>query len=142
MMASGKFTLQSLPNIFSRGHRWSQREYYAYRLYTRGDEALQTLHRSKRLFEEFIVDAYAQTEQNRLRWVRMNQDALRVDLYKGLCDAVAESADLHDIRQRRILLASFTGGPQSMYRYYHDSMAIIRHSRKLDLFITITCNPK
>ena len=142
MMASGKFTLQSLPNIFSRGHRLSQREYYAYRLHTRGDEAFQTLHRSKRLFQEFIVDAYAQTEQNCLRWVRMNQDALRVDLYKGLCDAVAEGADLHDIGQRRILPASFTGSPQSMYGHYHDSIAIVRHSGKPDLFITITCNPK
>ena len=29
-----------------------------------------------------------------------------------------------------------------MQQYYQDAMAIIRHTGKPDLFITMTCNPK
>jgi Helitron helicase-like domain at N-terminus len=116
--------------------------FYAYRLHTRGNENIQTLHRSACLFQEFTVDAYAQIEQNRLRWFQLNQDSLRVDLYKGIADAVHQGIDLHDIRQRKILPASFTGSPRSMYSYYHDAIAIVRHYEKPDLFPTITCNPK
>jgi hypothetical protein len=116
--------------------------FYGYRFHTRGDEHRQILHRSTRLFQEVIVDAYAQIEQNRLRWFRLNQASLRVDLYKGLIDAVGEGIELDEIGQRMILPASFTGGPRAMLGYYHDSMAIVRYWGKPDLFITMTCNPK
>ncbi|KAF8396453.1 hypothetical protein HHK36_018072 [Tetracentron sinense] len=44
-----------------------------------------------RLFQQFVVDCYAAIEQQRLNWVRLNQDKLRLDLYKGLEDAVTTS---------------------------------------------------
>jgi len=35
------------------------------------------------------VDAYAAIEQNRLKYLRLNQKKLRADLYQGLQDAIA-----------------------------------------------------
>ncbi|CAG8829981.1 24498_t:CDS:2, partial [Gigaspora rosea] len=35
---------------------------------------------------QFIVDAWAATEQNRLRFLHLNQDILRADAYQGLTD--------------------------------------------------------
>jgi hypothetical protein len=35
------------------------------------------------------VDAYAIIEQNRLKYLRLNQKKLRADLYQGLQDAIA-----------------------------------------------------
>jgi len=41
-----------------------------------------------RLFQQFIVDAYAAVEEDRLRWIRNNQATLRAEIYRGLCDAL------------------------------------------------------
>ncbi|KAI9178604.1 hypothetical protein LWI28_028422 [Acer negundo] len=60
------------------------REYYAYRLQQRQNEA-HTIFLSGRLFQQYLVDAYTCIEDDRLRWVRINQP-LRVELYKGLKD--------------------------------------------------------
>ena len=37
--------------------------------------------------------------------------------------------------------STFIGGPRHMVERYHDAMAIVRATSKLDLFITMTCNP-
>jgi len=55
------------------------------------------------------VDAYATIEQNRLRYLRLNQKKLRADLYQGLQDAiVAGDNNAATIGQRIILPSSFT----------------------------------
>ena len=41
-----------------------------------------------------------------------------------------------------MLPASFTGGPRYMKNNYLDAMAICKHFRFPDLFITFTCNPR
>jgi alkylation response protein AidB-like acyl-CoA dehydrogenase len=63
------------------------REYYAYRLQTRQDEGRALIY-GGRLFQQFVVDAYICIEAIRLMWVRRNQNALRIELYYGLRDAV------------------------------------------------------
>ncbi len=40
--------------------------------------------RAGRLLQQFIVDAYACTEQNRLKFIRESQRQLRCDLYNGI----------------------------------------------------------
>jgi hypothetical protein len=42
-----------------------------------------------RLRHQYIVDAYATIEQNRLKYLHLNKKKLRVDLYQGLQDAIA-----------------------------------------------------
>ena len=76
--------------------KYSQAAYYAYRLHTRRD-GFKILHNAGRLYQEFIIDSYAQIDQNRLRWNRMNQDTLRVDQYQNIADAVGDGLTLRNI---------------------------------------------
>ncbi|CAG8825087.1 8596_t:CDS:2, partial [Gigaspora rosea] len=63
----------------------TQLDFYSFRLFQQHNEFSTILHDGK-LFQKFIVDAWAATEQNRLRFLRLNQDILRADAYQGLTD--------------------------------------------------------
>ena len=106
-------------------NRVSQLQFYAYYLHTR-DGVFSTIHHSGRLFQEWLVDAFAQIENNRLRFHQLNQKQLRADLYSGLQDAILGGADLADIGQRIILPSTFIGSPRHMIQQYQDAMAIVR----------------
>jgi hypothetical protein len=119
----------------------SQLQYYAYYLHNH-DDIFSTIHHAGRLFQEWLVDAYAQVENNRLQFHRMNQGKLRSDLYNGLQDAILGGADLNEFGQRVILPSSFIGSPRHMAQLYHDAMAIVRNISSPDVFITFTANPQ
>ncbi|GJV01237.1 helicase [Tanacetum coccineum] len=70
----------------------------------------------RRLFQQYLVDAFTAIEEQRLNWTRNNQDTLRVDLYHNLCDAVTRGDT--------------------------NAMALCRTYGNPDLFITFTSNPK
>ncbi|KAG5562074.1 hypothetical protein RHGRI_004950 [Rhododendron griersonianum] len=119
----------------------SMREFYAFRLQFRDSEG-KTLLQGGRLFQQFVVDCYAAIEQDRLNFVRCNQNILRSDLYSGLRDAVtAGDADASEVGTRFILPSSFTGGPRNMNQHYQDAMAVCRAMGFPDLLLTFTCNP-
>ncbi|XP_031092245.1 uncharacterized protein LOC115996940 [Ipomoea triloba] len=122
--------------------RLTLREYFAFRLHERRSE-LSTLLHSKRLFQQFLVDAYTMVESGRLMFIRNNQKALRCEQYKGLSDALFRG-DIDPSTQRKkiILPSSFTGGARYMIQNYQDVMAICRWIGYPNLFITFTCNPK
>ncbi|XP_077232577.1 uncharacterized protein LOC143869904 [Tasmannia lanceolata] len=65
----------------------SMQEFDAYPIQYRRIEG-STLIESGRLFQQFVVDAYAAIEEQRLYWVRKHQGQLRGELYQGLQDAV------------------------------------------------------
>jgi len=54
-----------------------------------------------RLFQHYLVDMWAATDQQRLSFLRNNQGVLRAALYSGLEDAVEanDEADLNEIGQ-------------------------------------------
>ncbi|KAF9025557.1 hypothetical protein BDZ89DRAFT_888347, partial [Hymenopellis radicata] len=122
----------------------TQLEYYAYRLHER-----RTIYESAHIFsakyllQQYIVDAWAQIDQSRLRYLSTHQDQLRVDLYSGLADAVAQGVDmdLGELGQRLILPSSYIGGTRHMFQLLQDSLALARHFAKPDLFMTMTANP-
>ncbi|KAK9050845.1 hypothetical protein SSX86_030188 [Deinandra increscens subsp. villosa] len=119
----------------------SLREYYAFRLFERRGED-NTIHKSERLFQTFIVDAYSAILDNELQWYKRNQNTIRSDLYNGLYDRISNGeSSCAAIGRRVILPASFTGGPRYMIQQYQDAMAICRWAGTPDLFITMTCNP-
>jgi hypothetical protein len=116
-------------------------QFYAYMLQHRINE--EWILRAGRLLQQFIVDAYACIEQNRLKFIRKNQRQLRCDLYNGLQDALnAGNVFRNDIGQKMILPSSFQGGERAMDQLYQDAMARVRKFGKPDLFVTFTCNPK
>lgn len=120
----------------------TMREYYAFRLQQRATES-QVLLRAGRLFQQFLVDAYACIEERNLIWVRNNQKQIRAELYSGLQDAINEGDVMTDaVGRMTILPSSYYGGPRYRVQNYQDAMAICRCVGYPDLFITFTCNPK
>ncbi|CAN0925705.1 ATP-dependent DNA helicase PIF1 [Linum grandiflorum] len=106
----------------------TQREYYCFRLQYRQNEG-KTLIRSGKALQHFCIDAFTTIEQNRLTYLRLNQKKLRSDLYKGFNLG------------RIINPSSFTGGVRYMQQLYQDAMALCRHYKNPDLFITFTYKP-
>ncbi|XP_021974611.2 uncharacterized protein LOC110869685 [Helianthus annuus] len=120
----------------------TMREYYCYRIHYRNNEGI-TLLRGGRLFQQYLVDSYAAIEEQRLRWMRNNQNELRVELYHNVCDAVTRGdTNAEAIGQRIVLPATFTGSPRYMIQNYQDAMALCRTFGNPDLFVTFTANPK
>ncbi|KAF8109176.1 hypothetical protein N665_0101s0007 [Sinapis alba] len=120
----------------------SMRQLFAFRMFERKNESHSLLH-SRRLFQQFLVDAYTTIESNRLRYLRFNQTTLRSDSY----DSIKESenvgkVDMSDQGSEFLLPASFTGSPRYMKNLYLDAMTVCKHFGFPDLFITFTCNPK
>jgi len=116
--------------------------FYRFRLHTRPNET-STLFLARKLFQEFVVDAWAVCDQNKLTWIQLHQANITADHNSGLTDAlVAGDANLACIGKRVVLPSSYVGGDRFMQQLYQDSMAIVRHFGKPSLFITITANPK
>ncbi|CAN6870095.1 unnamed protein product, partial [Brassica oleracea] len=120
----------------------SMRQFFAFRMQERENESHVLLY-SRRLFQQFIVDAYTTIEANRLRYLQINQTCLRSDSYDSIKESEnAGQSDMNEQGQQFVLPATFTGGPRYMKNMYLDAMAICRHFGFPDLFITFTCNPK
>ncbi|RID75695.1 hypothetical protein BRARA_B02726, partial [Brassica rapa] len=91
----------------------SMRQFFAFRIQDRENES-NVLLKSRRLFQQFLVDAYTTIESNRLRYLKFNQTCLRSDSYDSIKES--ESADNIDMHEQAFCFP--------------------------DLFITLTCNPK
>ncbi|CAN1799651.1 ATP-dependent DNA helicase PIF1 [Linum perenne] len=120
----------------------SQCDYYAYRIQTRLQES-STLLISGRLFQQYVVNAYALVEAERLDWIQNNQTKLRKHYFHGLVDAYKRGdSDLRHTGKHIILASSHTGSPRYKYENFQDAVAICRTLGYPDLFITFTCNTK
>ncbi|KAH1249702.1 ATP-dependent DNA helicase PIF1 [Glycine max] len=117
------------------------REWFAYRLQSRSNEA-QTLLHSRKLFQQFIVEGYTMVESERLSYIRNNQKKLRVDKYSSLQSSSDTGTTKGLTKGKRVILPStFVGSPRYMDQLYFDGMAICSHVGFPNLFITLTCNP-
>jgi hypothetical protein len=140
-------------NVNQQGNRRAKKVtqllYYAYRIHLRParmDHNNRMEHnnifRGGRLFQQYVVDAWASIEQNNLNWIRHNQTWLRADCYRGLTDNVLNDG-VNDLAQTGgffILPSSFSSGPRHMYQMLQDSLAICHFCLKPDLFLTMTAN--
>ncbi|ETW84686.1 hypothetical protein HETIRDRAFT_314300, partial [Heterobasidion irregulare TC 32-1] len=130
------------PNGQMLSSKVSQHCYYAYRLMRRLLDP-ETIFRAGKLFQQYVVDAWASIESSNLFWIRNHQKEIRAEKYQSLFDAIHAEAEV-DLGQRgkRIVLPStHAGSPRYMYQLFQDSMAITRHCHKPDIFITMTANP-
>ncbi|CAF2154317.1 unnamed protein product [Brassica napus] len=119
----------------------TMREYYAHQIQTRPSEGM-TIIISGKLLHQYIVDAFTATEQERLRFIRLNQKQLRAELYQNVCDAMESGdTDARKVGKKVILPSSFTSSPRYMSEKYQDAMAICRWYGNPNLFITFTANP-
>ncbi|XP_061368581.1 uncharacterized protein LOC133311548 [Gastrolobium bilobum] len=120
----------------------SMKEFFSFRLQMRSGES-EILHRSRKLSQQFLVDAYTMIEFERLNFIRYNQSHLRAELYKNIKHSLDSGEDAALSTEKRIIIpSSFTGGPRYMAENCKDAFAICRWAGYSHLFITITCNPK
>jgi hypothetical protein len=119
-----------------------QIEYFAHRLHPCHDES-NHIFKAGCLFQEYIVDSWAAAEQSCLIWLRNNQKTLYSDVHKGLVDAVAANpdAEAQNLGQRTILLSTFSGSSRNMIQHCQDALAINRHFKGADPFMTVTADP-
>jgi hypothetical protein len=138
---------------FAQGSKVTIMQYYSSRLMIRANDRVNaggdiernmqvSIHSFGKLFHQYIVDQYAKMEQQRLNFIRFNQETLRAELYSGLTDVLRlDDTDMSEIGQKVILPSTFVGGPRFMAQLYQDAMNLVRRFGKPDLFITFTCNP-
>jgi hypothetical protein len=120
----------------------SMKEWFAYKIQQR-DIITSHLVFARRLFQQFLVDAFSMIESWRLKWYRDHQKEVRADMYKGLAEAVLRGETTPATAGKRVVLPSrFVGGARYMIQNYQDAMAICGWVGYPDLFITFTCNHK
>ena len=82
-------------------------------------KSIHTILQDGKLFQQYIVDGWASTEQSRLTWVKRNQSTLQADLYQGIQDVVAErDINFYQTGQWIILPATHTGSPRHMHQLF------------------------
>ena len=133
---------RQMKNKAGKNHRLTHSDYYTYLLSIQKDIFSSFLHAGK-LTQQYIVDAYAKMEANRLEWFRWHQNDIRAELYDGLYDYVTFDAteNEHAVGKRVILPSSFSGSARAMAQKYQDAMSIVTEEGPPDLFITFTANP-
>ncbi|XP_025703767.1 uncharacterized protein [Arachis hypogaea] len=117
------------------------REFICFRLQMREDED-SIIHKSRRLFQQFVVDSFSMIESQRLYEIRKKQSTIRGEVLQGIEEAMRRGdTEASSIGTRVILPSSFTGGKRYMFNNCQDAMAICKHFGYPDLFLTLTCNP-
>ncbi|CAN1127853.1 hypothetical protein LINPERPRIM_LOCUS29868 [Linum perenne] len=98
--------------------RLSQCDFYAYRIQTRAGNQKHILLCGK-LFQQYVVNAYALVEAERLDWMRNNQRKLRKHYFHGLRDAYNRGdMDLEQTGKHIILAATHLGSPRCKYENF------------------------
>ncbi|XP_065680663.1 uncharacterized protein LOC136094575 [Hydra vulgaris] len=117
-------------------------QYYNYRLAVR--QTFSPIFYGKKLFQQYVVDAYVKVEGQRLAFIRNNQNKLRSEQYDALHEHVINRANDLNVRPGRVVILpfSYVGSPRALKENFEDAMAVIKKYGKPDLFITFTCNPK
>ncbi|CAG8781610.1 16040_t:CDS:2, partial [Acaulospora morrowiae] len=134
---------QQLDNQNKHSHL-TQINFYSFHIFPRNTK-FSTILRGEKLLHEFIVDAWAATEQNRLRYLHRNQDILHADIYQGLADAAENITNgklmPNNLGHRVIFPSTYIGSARHMFEIFQDSMAITQFYQHPDIFGTITANP-
>ncbi|GBN36005.1 hypothetical protein AVEN_251706-1 [Araneus ventricosus] len=81
---------------------------------------------------------YAKIESERLLYIKLNQQKLRVNEYIHLRDAVTHHGNVTDIGRMVILPATYIGSVRKMNEYTLYAMTYVRSYGRPDLFITFT----
>ena len=122
------------------GRKLTAMVYYRYHIMVRQD--VSVLLHAKRLFQQYLVDAYCKIETEQLQFLRREQTSLRADCYQDLRDAILDGdGDPSNVGRRIVLPSTFTGGPRYMHERQQDAMTYVRMYGHPDLFITTTTNP-
>ncbi|XP_058756021.1 uncharacterized protein LOC131629238 [Vicia villosa] len=110
----------------TKRNRLTIREWFTFRIQSRKNEA-RTILKSRRLFQQFLVDGFTMMESERLRWLRKNQSKLRVGKYDHLADARTNGHTRGAATGKRVVLpSSYVGSRRYMDQLYFDGMPEIQ----------------
>ncbi|XP_065663052.1 uncharacterized protein LOC136085656 [Hydra vulgaris] len=82
----------------------------------------------KKLFQQYAVDAYVKIEDQRLAFIKNNQNKLRSEQYDALNEHVNNIANERNVRPGRVVIlpSSSVGSPRALKENFEDAMAIIK----------------
>ena len=86
------------------------------------DGNFNTLFKGGRLTHQYICGNYLDIQTQELKFIQFNQPKLRVDLYKGLCDAFYQNQDLRGFGKLTVLPATYLGIPRSKDQFYYGAI--------------------
>jgi hypothetical protein len=116
--------------------------YYRYLIYTRSN-TFNIKYRGGRLFQQWLVDVQAAVERERLDYLDIYQSDLRIENYYNLQERLGQdTANPAAIGKVAILPFFFLSGDRAMQQLFQDSMCLVTHFGKPDLFVTFTANSK
>ena len=99
-------------------NRLTLRQFFRFHLYIRSGHELVPFAYC-RLFQQYLVDAWAICDQNQLDWLRTHQSNIRADLYNGVADALARTdVDLASIGRRVVLPSSYLSSARFIDQYF------------------------
>nr|XP_047126443.1 uncharacterized protein LOC124807868 [Hydra vulgaris] len=91
-------------------------QYYNYRLAVR--QTFSPIFYGKKLFQQYVVDAYVKVEGQRLAFIRNNQNKLRSEQYDALHEHVINRANDLNVRPGRVVIL-----PSSFLIFFYLSLA-------------------
>jgi hypothetical protein len=116
--------------------------YYRYLIYTRSN-TFNIKYRGGRFFQQWLVDVQAVVKRERLDYLDIYQKELRVENYHNLQERLGQdTANPAVIGKVAILPSSFPSGDRAIQQFFQDSMCLITHFGKSDLFVIFTVNLK
>ena len=125
----------------NQSKRVSPREFFAFHLNMRSLDS-DYLFRFGRLFQEYICLAFTTIENQKLKFQKNNQSALRADTYKNVKEALSDRMPIGDkfgkqdhqlkLGKRIVLSKSYIGSPRWYHSKFQDGMAICRKYHKPD----------
>ena len=150
---------QAQPRRRKKKTKWEKKEkismldFFAYRMHWRKEgihpnNKFDPMFYARRLFQQYAVDAFSRVEENELNYLRSadGQKKLRSETYSRLSEYVTAQAEERGLRPGKpiVLPSTFAGSSRHMSQEYMDAMSIVRTTghNGLDLFITMTSNPK
>ena len=121
-------------------HKVTQLKYYCFHFFTRPGNFVLL---ARRLFQQFMVDAYAKIEFECLQFLLRKQKQLRADSYKELWDALVNNdGNAQNVGQKVILPSTYCGGPRYMFERQQNAMAYVRKNVRPSLFCNSYNKPK
>jgi hypothetical protein len=87
---------------------------------------------------------YVKVESMRLDWYSLpkHQKIIQAELYCGIVDMLkAGETRAFEVGRLVVLPRNFNGGERDVQARFLDAMTLVQRFRKLDYFVTMTCNP-
>jgi hypothetical protein len=87
-------------------------DHYSYNLAVRSitntNDVFNPLHLARKLFQQYVVDAFIKYENSKLLYLKRNQVNFRVESYNGLTDWVNRTAEKKNMKPGKMVILPST----------------------------------